>query len=136
MLTRGTKIGRPKCLLIRRIADEPFTFPLRKVPRFVDKTDRECCRELSLLDDSSLEQSARGREEPESFRNVPDWHFWPFLMSLLFEQNKNAEGNYVRNPVLGGYREYFHFSFLTFGPSIYVFILFFHTYMELHFCCL
>lgn len=60
--TRGKKIGRLKCLLIRHSL---FIF-FWKVPRFKHKTDRECCRELSLLDDSSQGQSACGKSLRET----------------------------------------------------------------------
>jgi hypothetical protein len=66
------------------------------VPRFIDKTDRECCREVSLLDDSSLDQSARGREEeePELFKIFPPSTgiLAFFLMSLLLETTTKKSG--------------------------------------------
>lgn len=96
MLTRGTKIGKPKCLIIRISGIVRWTIhfslsPIWKVPRFIDKTDRECCREVSLLDDSSLDQSARGREgeEPELFKIFPPfhWHFGLFSYVAVVGNN-------------------------------------------------
>ena len=107
VITRGNKIGRLKCLLIRHSLFILFW----KVPRFKHKTDRECCRELSLLDDSSLGQSACGKSLRET-RIVQNsqtitvsihrfaYSYVASFFSILRTKGEKKE-NDVRNPVLG-----------------------------------
>ena len=110
VITRGKKIGRIKCLLIRHSL---FIF-FWKVPRFKHKTDRECCRELSLLDGSSLGQSACGKSLRETrivqnsqtitvsiHRFAYSYAFFLFCFFFILRTKGEKKENDVRNHVFG-----------------------------------
>ena len=140
VITRGKKIGRIKCLLIRHSL---FIF-FWKVPRFKHKTDRECCRELSLLDGSSLGQSACGKSLRETrivqnsqtitvsiHRFAYSYAFFLFFFFFILRTKGEKKENDVRNHVFGvlcpGVLKFFFFWLLG---RVYIFFFFLH--MVLH----
>ena len=144
VITRGKKIGRIKCLLIRHSL---FIF-FWKVPRFKHKTDRECCRELSLLDGSSLGQSACGKSLRETrivqnsqtitvsiHRFAYSYAFFLFCFFFILRTKGEKKENDVRNHVFGvlcpGVLKFFFFWLLG---RVYVFF-FLSTYGPPYFCC-